>query len=121
MVKDIISKDFGVQFQIGSGTVSIVQQPENKSEAEGAAILTEQTTFAISDYTGGAINVSKSGYLASFTFTPTAIYTKHQGKKVLLDEDKATVTITGSNSSTGTVTQVDVVTIKAKQHTVKGS
>lgn len=120
MVKNVVTKDFKAEFQIGSGKVSIVEAPETTAKAVSKEVLTANTTFAISEYTGGAINVSKSGSLASFKFTATAKKTKHQGKLVLLNGDKAQVTIAGSNSETGAVTQVDIVTIKAKQSKVKG-
>jgi len=121
MVKPIVTEDFDFAFQLGSGKVTLVESLPESAKAMGSKILVASAAFAISEYTGGAINVSKSGYLDSFTFTATAQNTKHKDEVVLLDGDKAEVTITGSNSSSGTVTQVDVVTIKAKQHTVKGS
>jgi hypothetical protein len=120
MVKPVITEEFDFAFQMGNGKVTLVNSLPEVAKAKSKKILVASATFAISEYTGGAINVSKSGQLASFTFTATAQKTKHKGEVVLLNEDKAQVVIAGSNSSSGAVTQPDVVTIKAKQDKVKG-
>lgn len=92
-----------------------------KVKAEGDNVLTANTQFTITGYTGGSIDVAGSGSCQPFSFTPTATKVKAENALVLLEGDQMQVTFSGSNSSSGATTQVVVVQITdAGQGSVKG-
>lgn len=125
MVKDVITEDFDWQFSQGMGDVTedeaTTQGHSQYSKAEGKAVLLENRLFQVDNFADG--NIHAGGTIVGFSFTPQAQYTKGEGGKlVLLDGDKIEgLTINGINSKGNPDTSIVTLTIKAKQHTVKGS
>ena len=129
MVKDVITEDFDWQFDVGKGIVTCTQKNERvTAKAEQKMVLTKSAKFSVSGYTGGEINIQESGASGEdFTFAPQAQYTKALGEEVLLDGDQVTLILYGQKvnplppPSQIAAQQTVTITLKAKQHTVKGS
>lgn len=122
MVKNVVTKDFDFAFAnpLASGQVDLILPlSETKSKALSDEVLTETAKFMLTGYTVSG-TIEQGAVASAFTFTPSAVYCKAEGKKVLLHEDTAEVSITGVNPSGSAVTVSDTVIIKAKQSKVKG-
>lgn len=111
---------------VGSAVVSI-SNASTKVKATGKEVLTESSTFSVSNYSNGSsIDVALSGSTSSdFSFTPTGSKVKAEASKVLLEGDQANIMISGKKyTQTGTtdVTIPVVITITAAgQEKVQGA
>lgn len=111
---------------VGTAVVSI-SNASTKVKATGKEVLTENSTFSVSNYSNGSsIDVALSGStMADFSFTPTASKVKAEGGKVLLEGDQASIQIKGKKyTQSGTTDAVisATITIKAAgQEKVKGA
>ena len=126
MVKDVITEDFDWVFSAGVGLLkedeATTQGHSQYDKAEGKAILLENRLFQVEHYNSTGI-LTEGSTSEPFSFTPQAQYTKGEGGKlVLLDGDAKEISIAGTDPVTGVLKSItEKVTIKAKQHTVKGS
>ena len=126
MVKDVITEDFDWVFSAGVGVLkedeSTTQGHSQYNKAEGKAVLLENRLFQVEHYNSTGI-LTEGSTSEPFSFTPQAQYTKGEGGKlVLLDGDAKEISIAGTDPVTGVLKSItEKVTIKAKQHTVKGS
>lgn len=126
MVKDVITEDFDWVFSAGVGVLkedeSTTQGHSQYNKAKGKAILLENRLFQVEHYNSTGI-LTEGSTSEPFSFTPQAQYTKGEGGKlVLLDGDIKEISIAGTDPITGVLKSItEKVTIKAKQHTVKGS
>jgi hypothetical protein len=124
MAKNITVDGCALKLQNGgSGDISITSTPSSKVKCDGKGVYTE-IKFDISNYTGQAITVAKSGS-GSGSITTTAVKCKAEGSLVFLEGDvSATITINGkaqSGQSQVPATATEIVKItNAGQSICKG-
>lgn len=126
MAKDIVTIDFDYELSPGR-TGQVILDPNsnvgisNTSKIKGSKVLTSQRTFMIVGYTGGRV-ANGSGTSSVFTVSRQAHFTKADNDFVMLDGDSIqNIIISGVDGEGVPTSDSTQVTIKAKQHTVKGS